>query len=131
MGGTMAKFKRILVAVDFSPPARDAIDVAIALARDSGAKITLLYVVEPVDYASAGFLAGAAIATQSIVDEHVRAAKREIERLRARKLGKVAGASAIVRLGRPADEIVAMGGRGRSSLIVIGTHGRSGIAHLL
>jgi nucleotide-binding universal stress UspA family protein len=54
-----------------------------------------------------------------------------MERLRKRKLSAVPGAGAAVRIGRPADEIVQAGGKGRSHLIVIGTHGHSGVVHLL
>ena len=43
----------------------------------------------------------------------------------------LAGAKATVELGRPADVICETGGKGRSNLIVIGTHGRSGLAHLV
>ena len=34
-------------------------------------------------------------------------------------------------MGRPAEEIVAAGGKGKANLIVLGTHGRSGLSHLL
>jgi universal stress protein A len=54
-----------------------------------------------------------------------------MERLKARKLKDLPGARATVALGRPADAIVAAAGRGRANLIVVGTHGRSGLAHLV
>jgi len=127
----MPKLKRILAAIDFSAPSRQVVDVALDLARDSRARLTLLYVVEPVDYATVGYLGGAPIASQSILEEHLRAARREMERLRKRKLGALPGAAAVVRIGRPADEIVRAGGKGRSNLIVVGTHGHSGVVHLL
>jgi len=127
----MAKLKKVLIAVDFSQPSRDALDAGLDLARDAGVKVTVLYVVEPIDYASVGYLGGVPMATQSILDAHLAAARKEMERFRKRRLADMPGASALIRIGRAADEIVAAGGSGRSNLIVVGTHGRSGVAHLL
>jgi universal stress protein A len=127
----MAKLKRILVGVDFSALSVEALDYAIELAQSTGARLAVLYVVEPIDYAGVDFLGGAPIATQSIVDEHLARARAEMERLRKRRLAKVAGATATVSVGRPADEIIAQGGKGRANLIVVGTHGRSGLLHLV
>ncbi len=125
------KIKKILVAIDFSKLSHEALDYAILLAEGLGARLTVLYVVEPLDFTGVDFLGGTPIATQAIVDEHLKQARRELERIQTRKLAKLPGATVAVRLGRPADEIVALGGKGRSNLIVVGTHGRSGLSHLL
>lgn len=125
------KLKKILVAIDFSKLSHEALDYAIGLAEELGARLTVLYVVEPLDFTGVDVLGGTPIATQAIVEEHLKQARREIERVRTRKLAKLPNASVAVRLGRPADEIVAAGGKGRSNLIVVGTHGRSGLSHLL
>jgi universal stress protein A len=127
----MAKLKKVLIAIDFSQPSREALEVGLDLATEAGAKVSVLYVVEPIDYASIGYLGGVPMATQSILDAHLAAARKEMERFRARKLARFPGATALIRIGHPADEIVAVGGGGRSNLIVVGTHGRSGMAHLL
>jgi universal stress protein A len=54
-----------------------------------------------------------------------------MEKLKAKRLAGLPQARATVELGRPADVVVTTGGRGRGNLIVIGTHGRSGLAHLV
>jgi universal stress protein A len=125
------KLKKILVAIDFSKLSHEALDYAISLAEDVGARLSVLYVVEPMEFTGVDVLGGTPIATQAIVEEHLKQAKREMERVRNRKLAKLEGATVTVRLGRPAEEIVALGGKGRSNLIVVGTHGRSGLSHLL
>jgi universal stress protein A len=125
------KIKKILVAIDFSKLSYEALDYAIALAQDVGAKLSVLYVVEPMEFTGVDVLGGTPIATQSIVDEHLKQARRELERVKTRKLAGLPGASTAVRMGRPAEEIVAAGGKGKSNVIVLGTHGRSGLSHLL
>ncbi|HZR80705.1 MAG TPA: universal stress protein [Candidatus Binatia bacterium] len=127
----MGAIKKIVVAIDFSRLSFEALDYAIDLARTADARITALYVVEPVEFAGVDVLGGAPIATQALVDEHLRQARREMDQVKAKRLADLPGARAVVQLGRPADAIVAAGGRGRSNLIVVGTHGRSGLAHLV
>lgn len=127
----MAALKKILVAIDFSKLSHDALDYAIALGRRLEVRVDVLYVVEPVELAGVDVLGGAPIASQAIIDEHLRQARREMQRLAARKLAGLAGSRASVRIGRPAETIVAAGGTGRGNLIVVGTHGRSGLAHLV
>lgn len=125
------KIRKIVVAIDFSKLAHQALDYAIAMAQDLGARLAVLYVVEPMEFTGVDVLGGTPIATQAIVEEHLKQARRELDRLRTRKLAKLPGATATVRLGRPAEEIVAAGGSGRANLIIVGTHGRSGLSHLL
>lgn len=127
----LLKIKKILVAIDFSKLSYEALDYGIALAQDVGARLSVLYVVEPMEFTGVDVLGGTPIATQSIVDEHLKQARRELERVKTRKLAGLAGASTAVRMGRPAEEIVAAGGKGKANLIVLGTHGRSGLSHLL
>ena len=127
----MAAIKRIVVAIDFSKLSRLALDYAVELARDVGARLHVVYVVEPIEFSGVDVFGGAPLATQSIVEEHLRQAKQEMETLRAKRLAGLASAKATVELGRPADVICEIGGAGRSNLIVIGTHGRSGLAHLV
>jgi universal stress protein A len=123
--------KRIVVAIDFSKLSHEALDYAVELAGEVGAKLHVVYVVEPVEFSGVDVLGGAPIATQALVDQHLRQARKEMERLKAKRLAGVRDVRASVQLGRPAEVIVAAGGRGRGNLIIVGTHGRSGLAHLV
>src|SRR5258706_3932303 len=42
------RFKKLLAAIDFSPPSRTAFHAAVAMAADTGAELVLLHVVHPV-----------------------------------------------------------------------------------
>jgi nucleotide-binding universal stress UspA family protein len=71
----MGAIKRIVVAIDFSKPSHDALDYAIDLARELGAKMHVVYAVEPMEFSGVDVLGGAPIATQhswtSISARHV------------------------------------------------------------
>jgi len=117
------RIRSILCPIDFSAPSRRALTLAGRLARKAGARLAVLYVNDPL-LTTAGALA---------YDQTMLAARteRELRRFAARALGK-AGASEVateymVTLGQPAQQIERAAARRRSDLIVIGTHGLSGV----
>jgi nucleotide-binding universal stress UspA family protein len=121
-------FQKILCAVDFSPSARAALELAAKMAIRSGGSLTLLHVYEiPASIAfpevslDAGFL-------QPIVEE----AQRELAawRAEAEKLG-VAKVDTLNVRGTPWSEVVDQAKAGSYDVIVIGTHGRTGLKHVL
>jgi universal stress protein A len=100
--------RRILFASDFSPHAAHAFEAALALARHFGARLDLLHVVH-----------------------HAReqeAARAHLERFARERAGTVEYAVAVA-TGHAAAEIVSHAEREKADLIVMGTHGRSGLAH--
>ena len=122
-------FTRILVPTDFSPTSDAALEYARALARKFGASLHLLHVFEdPV-------LMGA-VTPESYVPEapETRAAvmKGAQERLdhRLRPSDRLSATGEIV-MGSPARAVTDYAARSAIDLIVMGTHGREGIAHLL
>lgn len=102
--------RNILVATDFSPCSDQAVRAALSLAQHFGAQLYLLHVVH-------------------------RAAEREaaLERLAAFVEAHAEGVpfTAAVAAGRPAPEIVSHAEREHVNLIVVGTHGRTGLAHVV
>lgn len=115
-----AKPRRVLVPLDFSKPSLDAQPHVLALARQYKAQLTLLHVIEP-------FHTDMLIdTTQSQRDARVAAHER---------LGKLADATnkAWTRTGRelrtsaPVTTILALAKRTKADLIVMGTHGRTGL----
>jgi len=102
--------RTILVATDFSPFSEQAIRAAVALARHFGAALHLLHVVH-----HAGERAAA-------LDRLGRAAEAEA-------VGVPFTAS--IAVGRPAPEIVRYAEREPADLIVVGTHGRTGLSHVV
>jgi nucleotide-binding universal stress UspA family protein len=123
-------WKRILVPTDFSDPSTEALDTAVAFARLSEATLDLVHVAvepvyvlpPPVDVAPVAPIDMSAIMTR--INEGLAA-----EEARVRGTG-VACESAVL-VGKPDAEIVSRAASTGASLIVMGTHGRSGLAHAL
>ncbi|MDZ7708568.1 MAG: universal stress protein [Trueperaceae bacterium] len=113
-------FTKILVPTDFSSSA----DAAIALARENfpNAACRLLHVLDPKRVADP--LAGAA---------PVRAEREALASELAARLDEVArdGDERVVEVGAPVEVILADAEAWRADLIVMGTHGRTGLAHFL
>ena len=117
--GPRQPVERILVAIDFSLCSLTALEYAEELARSLGAELLLLH-------AEGSPAVGSVMAALS----HA-AAERELERtvqhLRAHQLE----ARSLLRPGSPPEEVLKAAEDERASLIVMGTHGRTGVAHLL
>jgi nucleotide-binding universal stress UspA family protein len=125
----MAAIRRILYATDFSPASRPAFSRAVELARANRAQLIALHVMTPpILYTPDGYalpqtydrlLADMRAAAQKQLDRLVAGAKARGVRARGLLLEGVAH-DRIVRAARPA----------RADLLVIGTHGRTGLARL-
>lgn len=123
----MAVPKHILVPVDFSVLASQAVDYAIELAKALGAKITLLHAYEPpaIGYPDA---AGLALEVTEACRRSAEAALETEARERAAS-GVLLGHE--LRQGAAWVEIVEAAKERGADLIVMGTHGRGGLSHLL
>lgn len=123
-------FKRILVPMDFSPPSDAALEYARSLAVRYGASLQLLHVAE--DPYRAFYSAEVFVpAVEGLRDEILNdAAKRLGDRLRPSDIADYhATAESII--GTPAACIVEYAEGHDIDLIVMGTHGRGGMSHLL
>jgi universal stress protein A len=63
-------------------------------------------------------------------DAALRVEQNELDSL-LQKIGKIVTSRSVLRIGRAPDEIVAVARETGADLIVISTHGRSGLAHVL
>jgi nucleotide-binding universal stress UspA family protein len=122
-------FRKILCPVDFSDSARDALAMAAKLGADAGVEITLVHVWQSPMYAQSSEIMLQNELLAKIVEEceHGLAAwKVELERLGARRVStKLLG-------GVPWDRIVQeLTSDPSYDLVVIGTHGRTGLKHVL
>lgn len=110
---------RILAAVDFSLSSLAALEYAEDLARQFGAELLLVHATgAPSMPAEVGHVGPEAAK---------RALTRSVARLREHGL-RVRG---LLRPGAPVDEILRVAEAERASVIVMGTHGRSGLARVL
>lgn len=119
---------RICCAVDLSEPSRVAMREAAALAKQLGAELTLLHVYQAPTGASTGML----VSPPELFDAAAREVERKLEswRLEAEQL---AGRPASLKIvpGGAAAEIVRFATEARMDAIIVATHGRTGIQHLL
>lgn len=117
------RLHRILVPIDFSECSRKALQYAASFARQFQAELMLLHVVElPV-------VTG--LPAEPMLPEMEAPEDTAAELGAWAKQSGVAGAKAVVSTGPAYAEIVDTADEGNVDLIVIGTHGRRGLAHLL
>src|SRR5881394_1068039 len=121
-------FTRILDPTDFSEPSDAALDYARALAGKCGSVIQLLHVVEPPFDASALSNEAYVVGTPGMYEMLVKEAQAHL----ATRVHAADGAlrSEII-TGQSAPTILQYAADQHIDLIVMGTHGRTGLAHLL
>jgi len=128
----MNALRKILVPVDFSECSRVAVQHAALLAKSFGATIDLLFVWEAPAFVAPEAMVGAAGTTQTLAQlasTQAETAMREFaDSIRTEG---TAIARTLVQQGDPARTIVELAESGDYDLIAMGTHGRSGFAHLL
>jgi nucleotide-binding universal stress UspA family protein len=118
----MIAIKRILVPTDFSETSDAALKYGIELARTFGARLYLLHVPGEtgVNFEADFPMVEFENATRERLDTLV--SPRDMIKLRPEYA---------LRLGTPSDEIVRYADSRDIDLIVMGTHGRSGVAHMV
>jgi universal stress protein A len=121
--------KRIIVATDFSELSAEAIETGVALAHESGAILDLVHVAMDIAYAVPPPMD--VLSAPVDMPAVVRAASTRLaeEEDRVRGLGVMCEGNVLV--GRAETEIVDHADKTRSDLIVLATHGRRGLGHLL
>lgn len=122
-------FKRILVATDFSACADAALGAATSLARTMGSALTIVHVQSPLP--AYAFAEGAAPDLARLEDEQRRWAEDRLERQAETARASGVSVSTALRVGMPADEVVQAARDTGTDLIVVGTHGRTGLNRLL
>jgi len=122
-------FKKILVGTDFSEASDEARRVAIELARRLGAELEIVHVEEPIP--AYAFAEGALLDLPRLQEEVRTWAERQLEDLaRGARASGVSTTTAVL-LGVPANTIVEAARTERADLIVLGTHGRTGLERVL
>ncbi len=123
-------YQRILVPVDGSETSRAALQEAIKLAKQLGARLKLVHVIENTRV----FDAEGMVDQSTLLDIATRSGEQVLSRARevAQKEG-IEAETTLLEAGGDRNEnvIVAEAKQWLAELIVIGTHGRSGISRLL
>jgi nucleotide-binding universal stress UspA family protein len=120
------QFKHLLVATDFAPSSQGALNAAIEVAREFDAHVTLVHVYEiPYAYGEMTYATADMVASlEKLAGEALEKTRREVEQ-------KLPGTTAILRCGVAAPEILSAIDEVHPDLVVIGTHGRTGMKHVL
>ncbi len=121
--------RSILVPIDFSIHSKNALKYAVPMARRFGATIHLIYVVEPTVYpADLGF---GQVVLPGVEDELRDKGGEELQSLIRKEIGRTVKSSWAVRTGNPHQEILREAEERGVDLIVVATHGHSGVEHML
>lgn len=124
----MTALRRILVPTDFTETSERALDWALSLAERLGASVTVMHSYElPI----ASFPDGAIIATPEIAARIADASQQALAQTVERRKQRGVPLEAVLREGAAWEEINAVADAIDADLVVIGTHGRRGLARAL
>ena len=124
-----ADWKRIICPIDFSDASRAALEAAAEVAKRYGAKVALFHAYPVPGYT---FPDGSFVASSKMLDELSEQAQRHLAEWKAIAEGMgIANVEIATAIGEPAHEILAFAKAQQADLLVLGTHGRTGIQHAL
>jgi len=125
----MKDFKTILFALDFSQSSDYAFQYALSLARNYQARLLIVHIInEPVDLR--GFYVPH-ISFEKLEQEIEEGAKKMMEKFCREQLGDYGNYETFLLPGIPYDEIIKKAEEQSADLIIMGTHGRTGLDHVL
>jgi universal stress protein A len=123
--------KRILIPIDFSEVSLQALDYAVELGNPFGAELVAVHVVEPIYYATPADVYGPSANLGMLLEEQQRVAGEQLAELEEKLVKRGATIETVMESGVPYQKIVELAEARKVDLIVMATHGRSGLSHLL
>ena len=120
----MVKYKHILLAADFSEGSELVAAKAAELVKQMGAKFSLVHIVEPLPGYGYAFIGSAEVEIQLLEE-----ARKQLSEI-GDKLS-VSKENQYVEIGPTKEQIGIIANQIDADLIVVGSHGRHGITHLL
>lgn len=129
--GAMIGLKQVVVATDFGDAAEAALAYGREFARTFGARLVLLHVVDNVltrPYAAEGYVA----AYPQLQQEIETAARKQLDALITEDNRRTLAANAVIlKSNNPAAAIVDYARDANVDIVIMGTHGRGAVAHML
>jgi nucleotide-binding universal stress UspA family protein len=122
----MDKLKKLLAPTDLSETSLTGVRYALDLARTSGGEVTIYHVVGPEELSRYGYL--------GLLKDPIGTTERELQRFVDRYCGDLlpcVETHMAVELGTPETNIVDKAKASAADLIVLATHGRTGLSHVL
>ncbi len=123
------QFSKILVPIDFSDFSKSALKYAVTFAQQYHSKLILIYVMEPVIYPP-DFSMGQ-ITLPTVNFEMDKRAKEELDKLAESEISSLVQVQTVIKTGKPFVEIIETAKEEDADLIIISTHGHSGVEHIL
>jgi nucleotide-binding universal stress UspA family protein len=125
----MARMRRILFASDLSKASAKAFATAVTLAKATHVEMVILHVLVPfVPLVPESYIGGATL--DQINADARRWGVQQLAKLTAKAKGGGVRASGLIMTGDPAGQIVRAARAKRAGLLVLGTHGRTGLSRL-
>jgi len=130
----MIALKKILFPTDFSEPSDYALNYALSLAMEYGATLVLLHVIEEFHYST--YYEDLNAPSERIYAEVLKEAEERMGQVvSAEEREKLKAASGeveqVIRKGEPFSEVIQAAREEEIDLIVMGTHGKTGLSHAL
>jgi len=119
--------EHLLVPVDFGESSQGALEMAIQLAQQLKARVTLVHVYEIPSYVYGGMT----YATADLFAPIEEGARIHLDGLVAKVKERVPDVRGVLRRGNAAPEILAVAEQVKPDLLVMGTHGRTGMTRML
>jgi len=124
------QIRRILHATDFSKASARALDEAVSLAKQNHAELLVVHVIEPVGQYAAGEDFGGAELYMKIEEAAEQDAQRSMQKLMLKLKQARVNAKSLLLKGLAHEQIVKAARSRKANMIVIGTHGRTGLSKL-
>jgi nucleotide-binding universal stress UspA family protein len=125
----MELIRKILVPIDFSDYSKNALKYAVEFGMSLKAKLYLVYVIEPIVYPS-DFSMGQ-VSIPSAETDMTKRAEEELGNLARNFSDPELPAETIIKTGKPFVEIIETAKENDIDLIIMATHGHTGVEHLL
>ncbi|GBD25324.1 Putative universal stress protein [bacterium HR30] len=125
------QLKKVLVPVDFSKDSLRAAEYARSFSKPFDAQLLLLHVIEPIYYASPADMYAASPNLALLIEEQRKAAQAHLQQLADKLSREGAKVQTLLKSGSPAQVIADTAKRVKADLIIMATHGRTGLAHVL
>lgn len=125
----MLSFRIIVVPTDFSDYSMRALPYAVDLAAKYDARLKVVFVNEPSLQVSD--VAWVGVDERTVNDDHVREARRHLEKLVLEQVPTEVPVDAEILTGNAVEEVIRYAREVNADLIVMATHGRGGVSHML
>ncbi len=130
----MSEIDRILVPVDLERHTRKLVDFAVDIANKLDAEIVVFHGIQSKEggaMADMGQLALAGVSGEQLQSTHADEAGKKLEEIASEIEGRCKKCESALVTGDVVDEIVAYAQKHKADLIIIGSHGRRGLDHIL